>query len=152
MNKLTIIPLFIVAFFVPATVHSAQPATVQTTKETPSVIYRWGVNFKPEVFGAFHFNEFNKCNSFDEVVFVRQTFDAFANIQAEFVEFKGALRNRVTWGNAIAKTSEGEFKLFGAVTGHHKHEVGRLYPWFRELWLKFDLGKALGLSFIHKHE
>lgn len=64
------------------------------------------------------------------------------------------LRNQAVWGNpaSIASTTDAEVKTLDAINGPHSHDIPRLVPWFRELWLRLDLVSMLGLNIKNKHD
>jgi hypothetical protein len=127
---------------------------------TSDIQLNWGFKFKPEFFYGKNIYLLNNNVPEDRVAYVRQICDLdFGSLYGvktygfNVIEFKSQLRNKVFWGNpTVAKTTESTAKIFGVVTGNHKHDIVRLFPWFRELWMRIDVGTMFGLSFNNGHE
>ncbi len=122
--------------------------------------YEFSGVFKPETFAGDNISMLNNRNcGFDKVWYARHTLDL--NGKAKFLqggipvaETFGTIRNRGIWGNpsSIAKTTDATTKVVDSVGGSHSHSIPRHIFWMRECWLKFDIAKAVGLSFSNKHE
>ena len=121
---------------------------------------RLQVKWKPETFYARNSNLLNNNNKSDELFRSQSTIDT--NFTLNYgkecfghpaTEFFVTLRNKNIWGNpnSIISTTETPIKLVDFVGGPHRHDITRLVPWIREIWLKFNIGDVLGLSFSHNH-
>ncbi len=120
----------------------------------------FGVKFKPEFYWGKNISLLNNSNEADRIIYFRHTIDLdFDAIYGKKIyddgiaELKWTMRNRGIWGNptTIARTTRHPVKGFGVVFGDHDHGIPRHIPWWRELWLKFDLGKATGLALKNRH-
>jgi len=122
---------------------------------------RWELTgkYKPESFYGLNTNFFNR-NEIDKIFYARHIFDTDFWVRYgkrifgfETINMKFTLRNRANWGNTNANgsTTETSVKLDESMFGAHRHIDTRLKMTLRELWMSFDLGRTLGLSFTHNH-
>jgi hypothetical protein len=122
---------------------------------------RWELTgkYKPESFYGLNTNFLNR-NELDKVFFARHIFDTDFWVRYgkrifgfETINMKFTLRNRANWGNTNANgsTTETSIKLDESTFGAHRHIDTRLKMTLRELWMSFDLGSTLGLTFRHNH-
>lgn len=118
------------------------------------------IRWKPESFFGKNVNLLNNNVSADRVFFSRSTLDvnfAFEYGQLcygyDVLEFNMTLRSKAIWGNAQGTLGTGieEVKIVNSVVGPHNHTLSRQFPWIREVWLRFNIGDALGLSFENEH-
>lgn len=114
--------------------------------------------YKPEVFFGNRLNFFNANNPFDKNFFMRQTAD-FTNqvfygkktYERPIVEGCFTMRSKNLWGNPnIFKTTGAEIKILDAVLGEHSHSIPRILWWMRESWIRFPLGRPVGLDFKNR--
>lgn len=122
---------------------------------------RWELTgkYKPESFYGLNTNFLNR-NEIDKVFYARHIFDTDFWVRYgkrtfgfETINMKFTLRNRANWGNTNANgsTTETSIKLDESMFGAHRHIDTRLKITLRELWMSFDLGRTLGLTFTHNH-
>ncbi len=127
----------------------------------PDVDFHMSGKFKPESFYAKNSKLLNSCNLEDEFIFNRHTLD----LKMDFVygkctygepvaQFFFDLRNKAVWGNpnSIASTAPAETKVLEAVGRPHSHFFPRHILWMRQVWLEFDVGAALAISFFDNHK
>lgn len=123
--------------------------------------YNFMGTYRPEMFFGKNITFLNNNEVDDKVWYARHTIDAKINILygaksygKNVAECLMGLRNQAVWGNpaSIASTTDAEVKTLDAVNGPHSHDIPRLVPWFRELWLRLDLVQVLGLCIKNKHD
>ncbi len=124
-------------------------------------IFDLTMSFKPETFYGKNISLLNNSLGEDRIVFQRTTYDTKLftlygkeTYGCEVISFMAGIRNKVIWGdpNSIATTTETSLRENATVFGTHKHYLNRLIPWIREIWLRTDFGKMLGLSWCTRHE
>lgn len=71
----------------------------------------------------------------------------------EIIAMKTGIRNRGTWGapESIAKTASTTIRDSESVVGAHKHSINVHIPIIRELWLEFEVNKALAITPCNRH-
>lgn len=121
--------------------------------------------YKPEMFWGNNISLLNSNNQVngrptDRILFFRHTFDIASDVvygkkqhDTPIMEFLFSIRNKATWGNpeSIINTTYSTIKLTDAVTGPHNHSIPRNLFWMREVWLRFALGKPIGLDLKNEH-
>jgi len=134
-------------------------ATITAYDEKSDVSWTVTGKYKPESFYGYNTNFLNR-NVEDKIFYARHIFDTDFWVKYgkrvfgfETIKMKFTLRNRANWGNTNANgsTTESTIKLDDATFGAHRHIDTRLKMTLRELWLSFDLGKTLGLTFKNSH-
>lgn len=122
--------------------------------------FRTQIKFKPESFYLKNSNLLNSLNRSDKIIVSRHTIDFNFDLLYgkkyygyDVSEFFLTFRNKGVWGNpeSIAQTSETNLKILEATFGEHKHFITRHIIWIREIWLKFCINNAFGLSFENNH-
>lgn len=120
------------------------------------VQFKW----KPETFYARNSNLLNNSNKSDQLFRNQSTVDTNLNLKYgsqcfghPATEFFVTLRNKNIWGNprSILSTTESTVKLVDYVGGSHRHDITRLVPWVREIWLRFNIGDVFGVGFSNDH-
>ncbi len=123
--------------------------------------YNFLGTFRPEMFFGKNITFLNNNEPDDKIWYARHTVDTKLNILygaksygKTVAECLMGLRNQAVWGNpaSIASTTDAEVKTLDAVNGPHSHDIPRLIPWIRELWLRLDLVSVLGLCIKTKHD
>lgn len=123
--------------------------------------YNFMGTLRPEMFFGKNINFLNNNETDDKAWYARHTIDTKLNILygaktygKNVAECVFTLRNQAVWGNpaSIIPTTGAEVKTLDAVGASHSHELPRLVPWFRELWLRLDLVPVLGLGIKTKHD
>ncbi|MGE0009657.1 MAG: hypothetical protein AB7F19_03875 [Candidatus Babeliales bacterium] len=118
------------------------------------------IKFKPESFFGKNINLLNNNVRADRVFFSRSTLDINFALEYgkacyghEALEFFMTWRSKALWGNAQGTlgTSNDEVKIVNSLTGPHNHTLARQFPWIREVWVRFNINDALGLSFRNQH-
>lgn len=118
------------------------------------------IKWKPESFYAKNANLLNNNVRADRIFFSRSTLDLNLALEYgkkcfghEVLEFYMTLRSKALWGNAAGTigTSNDQVKLVDGLFGPHNHSLNRQFPWIREVWLRFSINQALGLSFTNEH-
>lgn len=118
------------------------------------------IKYKPESFFGKNINLLNNNVRADRIFFSRSTLDINFALEYgkqcyghEALEFYMTLRSKALWGNAQGTigTNTEEVKIVNSLTGPHNHTLGRQFPWIREVWVRFNIGDALGLSFKNEH-
>ena len=121
--------------------------------------------YKPEMFWGNNISLLNSDNRvndrpIDRIIFFRHTFDIASDVvygkkqyDKPIMEFLFSIRNKATWGNpeSIINTTYSTIKLTDAVTAPHNHSIPRNLFWMREVWLRFTLGKPIGLALKNDH-
>ncbi len=118
------------------------------------------IKWKPESFYGRNINLLNNNVDEDSVFFSRSTLDV--NFAFEYgkkcygheaLEFYMTLRSKAVWGNPAASigTADEEVRFAEAFLPAHRHTINRQFPWIREVWLRFNVNDALGLSFDNQH-
>lgn len=120
----------------------------------------WG-KFKPEMFYGKNISLINDVNDWDRVWYWRDTLDIYANgIWGQkaccypVLEFMLNVRNKIVWGSpkTVGQTTDTPIKILDNVLGNHRHYLTKMYPWFREVWLKVCLNDAMELSFADRKQ
>lgn len=152
--------LFIVCFIALGSFFNVQ-AKVTGYSSNGDYEYNFMGTYRPEMFFGKNITFLNNNEVEDKVWYARHTIDAKINILygaksygKNVAECLMGLRNQAVWGNpaSIASTTDAEVKTLDAVNGPHSHDIPRLVPWFRELWLRLDLVQVLGLCIKTKHD
>lgn len=150
--------IFLLVFLVSDSLISiikAETKAIPTSFSAGDFSARFQVKFKPETFVAKNSNLLNNANLSDWLFFNRGTIDvnALLDYLQGSVQFFATIRNKANWGDpeTIAPSTDTEIKLLDSVFGSHRHFITRHVAWIREIWLKFSLNDALGLSFNNKH-
>jgi len=116
--------------------------------------------FKPETFYLKNVTFLNNQNIADKLWYARHTLDLSLDIaygkktyEQEVGSLRFTVRNKAVWGNpnSISATTVNGIKDADTLFGAHKHFIPRHIFWIRELWFKFNLCPALGLSFKNEH-
>lgn len=111
--------------------------------------------YRPESFLGKNANLLNDTMS-DLFYYSRHTLDlTFDTLYGKgtygdnILEFKATIRNRAVWGDpaSISPVTSAALIDLDADLSPHSHYIPRGFFWIRELWMGFDVGKALGLSF-----
>lgn len=127
----------------------------------PDISVTFGGKLKPQSYFGKNISLLNNHEFTDKVFYNRHTLDLNFNIlwgQDHFdhtvSEMFFAIRNKGVWGNSdsIASTNSTEVKFLNTPIANHKHGLPVHIFWIRELWLRFNLNDALGLSFGNQHE
>jgi len=90
----------------------------------------------------------------DQVLYWQGVWDLRASTSlGNYLKSELVLRNKARWGNinAINHVTENEVKLKDAVTGKHKHSLGKLLFWMREGWIEILLNDALNIKACNNH-
>lgn len=128
--------------------------------QNPDLAWNFSGVFRPEGFYGRNISLLNNNNQEDQVAYGRHTLDFNFDVlygqktyDCDLAKFRFTVRNKGVWGNAssIASTTETEAKGLNAAEKPHKHFIPYGIFWMREIWFKFDLAKALGLSFGNEH-
>lgn len=110
--------------------------------------------FKPEAFYGNRINLLNEHEPADKVFYFRTTIDTTADIvygkltyEKPVVESRITLRTKNIWGNPnIFKDIPSGIRLTDTIVGEHNHSIPRILPWIREGWVRFPLGRPIGLN------
>lgn len=156
------------SFFIKA--HTATPETKTCATGTcpngygffqnPDLAWNFSGVFRPEGFYGRNLSLLNNNNPEDQVAWGRHTLDFNFDVlygqktyNCDLAKFRFTVRNKGVWGNpsSVAATTETEVKGLNAAEKPHKHYIPRYIFWMREIWLKFDLAKSLGLTFENEH-
>lgn len=98
----------------------------------------------------------NNCNFWDRIWWARHTFDPKVVMKygentygQKVVEFGLGVRNKARWADntGIATTTQSETRALDEIGRSHNHAFPRMISWVREIWLEFDIAKAVGLTF-----
>ncbi len=114
--------------------------------------------YKPEGFWGNRLNFFNVNNLLDKSFFARQTLDLTSEVsygkktyERPVVEFRATFRSKNLWGNPnIFKTTGAEIRVLDATLGEHNHAIPRILWWMRESYIRFPLGRPVGLDFKNR--
>ncbi len=90
----------------------------------------------------------------DQVLYWQSTWDLkFSTSVGKCIRSDVVLRNKARWGNinSINHVTENEVKLKDAVTGKHKHALGKLFFWMREGWVEFLINDAFNIQAQNRH-
>ncbi len=92
-------------------------------------------------------------NSDDQFLYMQTTWDLTSAINFEdSLQSKLVFRNKARWGSPeILNTTEKEIKIGDAITGKHRHHIGRQLIWIREAWVQISLNEAIGLPTCNQH-
>ena len=128
--------------------------------QNPDLAWNFSGVFRPEGFYGRNISLLNNDNSEDQLAYGRHTLDFNFDVLygqktygCDLAKFRFTVRNKGIWGNAssIASTTETEAKGLNAAEKPHKHFIPYGILWMREIWLKYDLAKSMGLSFTNEH-
>lgn len=128
--------------------------------QNPDLAWNFSGVFRPEGFYGRNISLLNNGNAEDQIAFGRHTLDFNFDVlygqktyDCDLAKFRFTVRNKGIWGNpsSIASTTETEAKGLNAAEKPHKHFIPYGIFWMREIWLKFDMAKSLGLSFKNEH-
>jgi hypothetical protein len=117
------------------------------------------IKFKPESFFLKNVNMLNNDNAADKTYVSRSTLDVNLDFLYgnqwyghDIAELFVTFRNKGVWGNpeSIAQTTGNNVKLLEVVFGGHRHFITRHIIWIREMWMKFCINDAFGISFPNK--
>lgn len=131
-----------------------------TLKPNLDVEWVFSGMYKPEMFYGRNISLLNNNVAADRIWFARHTMDLNFNgiygkktYDCEVAEFLFTMRNKGVWGNpnSVSSTTDSQIKGVTTLIGKHKHFIPRHFFWIRELWLKFNLGRAAGLTFDNQH-
>lgn len=90
----------------------------------------------------------------DQVLYSQTTLDLkFSLALGKILRSDMVLRNKARWGNftAINHVTDNEVKIKDALTGKHKHFLGRLFFWIREAWVEFSINDAFAMCLPNDH-
>jgi hypothetical protein len=128
--------------------------------QNPDLAWNFSGIFRPEGFYGKNISLLNNDNREDQILFSRHTLDFNFDVlygqktySCDLAKFRFTVRNKAVWGNpsSIASTTDTEVKSLNAPDKPHKHYIPRYIFWMREIWLKYDLAKSMGLSFGNEH-
>ncbi|MBT4856260.1 hypothetical protein HOM50_04385 [bacterium] len=107
---------------------------------------------KPELYYARSVQRFSE-NPDDQWIYVQSIWDLTSAINyQDSLQSKLGIRNKARWGSpAIINTTEETIKAGDAVTGKHRHYIGRQFMWIREAWVQISLNEAIGLPTCNEH-
>lgn len=157
MNKLTPKKLFLCVML------SSPFMAFAETILTPTVTdfnWKFSGSFRPEMLYGRNVSLLNNRVETDKQWFMRHIFDLNFDLtygqltyEKEIAKFYTTMRNKAIWGNpnSILSTTSATIKDVNSVVGDHSHNVPRHLLWIRELWFKFNILKAMGLSFTNEH-
>lgn len=115
---------------------------------------------KEELFYGKNISLLNSNVHADKIFYFRHTLDLSLDVGFgietyghDAVEFYFTFRNRAIWGNpqGITQTTPNTIKISESVTGFHNHYNPRLFPWIREIWLKWDIADLCCLGMYAPH-
>ena len=90
----------------------------------------------------------------DQVLFSQSTWDLkFSAYLGRSLKSEIGFRNRARWGNfnSTNHVTDNTVKLVDAVTGNHKHALGKLLFWMREGWIEVLLNDAFNIDACNEH-
>jgi hypothetical protein len=107
---------------------------------------------KPEGFYAKNVRRFSDDWT-DQTFYMQSTWDlSFSLNYGQAMQSKLTMRNKSRWGSdRILPTTEEQTKIADAVTGTHRHHLGRQMMWIREGWLQFSINDVFGLPTSNRH-
>lgn len=121
---------------------------------------KFQIKYKPETFYGKNINLLNNANESDRILFSRSTLDLNLGLDygkkkydENILNFFATIRNKSTWGvpESIARTTVTRIKTLESLDSGHLHFLTRQIFWLREMWLRFSINDAFGLSFACKH-
>lgn len=135
---------------------SSMPALALVLGQGTDTVITLSGKFKPEGFHGNRLSLFNAREKEDKVLYLRTTVDGLLNIkygmqsygtQQPVVESQIGVRTKNIWGNPnVFKDVPSAIRLTDAVVGEHSHAIPRILFWMREGWVRFTLGKPVGLD------
>ncbi len=127
---------------------------------TSDLLWNYAGTFRPEMFYGKNISLLNNCNPEDRIWYMKHTLDLVLALAygaksygKTVADLKITWRNKAIWGDpySIAATTLDTTKVLDYVMPPHNHAIPRLFNWMREIWLRFDLAQALGLSCANQH-
>jgi hypothetical protein len=163
MNKPTPKNLFLcVLFSLCATTAIAEDACKPTEEQKAVSDFAWVFTgaFRPEMFYSRNINFNNNKIDHDKIWYMRHNLDANVDLKygmltydAMVAELYVSMRNKGIWGNpnSLVPTTRAFTKILKSVTGLHAHAVPRMMFWMREVWMRLDASKIMGLGLPNEH-
>src|SRR3990167_7012572 len=107
---------------------------------------------KPEFYYGRGIQRFSESPD-DQFIYIQTTWDLTSAINFEdALQSKLVIRNKARWGSPeIINTTERPIKIGDAITGLHRHFLGRQLMWIREAWVQISLNEAIGLPTCNRH-
>lgn len=121
---------------------------------------KYTVRWKPETFYGKNIHMLNNNIPADRILYERSTIDVNMHLLygkkcfgEDVTEFFMSMRNKFIWGDpeTIIETTQREIRILNVLDGNHSHNLTRLPLWIREIWLSFNVNKALNLTMPHTH-
>lgn len=133
---------------------SSVPAFALVLGQGTDTVFTLSGKFKPESLYGNRISLLNNNEREDKVFYFRTTIDTIADIvyglqtyQKPVVESRIALRTKNIWGNPnIFRDVPSSIRLLDTAIGEHSHSIPRILFWMREGWIRFPLGKPIGLD------
>jgi hypothetical protein len=127
---------------------------------TSDLQWNYSGSFKPEMFYGKNISLLNNCNPEDRIWYLKHTLDltialayGMKSYDSAVADLKISWRNKAIWGEpySIAWTTLDTTKFLDYVIPPHNHAIPRMFNWMREVWLRFDITKTLGIFCTNQH-
>lgn len=163
MNKPTPKNLFLCVLFLLQSAFAFADSAQKCDEATkPKSDFAWIFTglFRPEMFYGRNISLLNNKIEQDRIWYMRHTLDVNTDLKYGMLTYDHPvaelycnLRNKGIWGNpnSLVPTTRAFVKIVDTVTGLHSHAVPRLMFWMRELWMRLDVSRILGLDLPNEH-